>query len=174
LALDVDELRVRGTWFKHTRPGRGPLPYRNPAPDNRWQKGSIVDAVYLGDATETVWAEWYRHLAEAGIPPAARLPVELWSWKVDIRVADVSDQRRLARVGLPIPSPGRASWPGFQAVGEELWKEGWAGLVAPSAARTVGTVLCVFRVEQDVEGITPEAPPQTLDDAPVPPTGMAT
>jgi hypothetical protein len=38
----------------------------------------------------------------------------------------------------------------------------------------VGTVLCVFRVEQDVEGITPEAPPQTLDDAPVPPTGMAT
>jgi hypothetical protein len=41
---------------------------------NRWQRGAIVDAVYLGDAAETVWAEWYRHLAEAGIPPAARLP----------------------------------------------------------------------------------------------------
>lgn len=53
------------------------MPYRNPAPDNRWQRGLIVDAVYLGDAAETIWAEWYRHLAEAGIPPAARLPVEL-------------------------------------------------------------------------------------------------
>jgi hypothetical protein len=128
----------------------------------------------LGDAPETVWAEWYRHLAEAGIPPAARLPVELWTWKVDIRVADLSDEQRLARVELPLPTPGRSSWARFQAVGEELWKEGWAGLVAPSAARAVGLVLGVFRVEQEVQGITPQAPPQTLDDAPVPPTGMTT
>jgi RES domain-containing protein len=174
LALDVDELRVRGTWFKHTRPGRGPLPYRNPAPDNRWQRGSIVDALYLAETPETVWAEWYRHLAEAGVPPAARLPVELWEWKVDLRVADVSDERRLARVGLRLPTPGRRGWPQFQAVGEELWKEGWTGLVAPSAARPDGRVLCVFRTEQDIKGVTPQPPPQTLDDAPVPPTGMTT
>jgi hypothetical protein len=174
LALDVDELSVRGTWFKHTRPGKGPLPYRNPAPDNRWQRGAIVDAVYLGDATDTVWAEWYRHLAEGGIPPAALLPVELWRWRVDLRVADLSDAPRLARVKLPLPSPGRAGWPRFQAVGEELWKEGWAGLVAPSAARPAGRVLCVFRDEHQIAGIRPKAPPRVLDDAPIPPTGMTT
>jgi hypothetical protein len=174
LALDVDELRVRGMWFKHVRPGRGPLPYRNPAPDNRWQRGAIVDAVYLGDAPETVWAEWYRHLAEAGIPPAQRLPVELWKWKVDVRVADLSNEARLARVALPPPRPGRATWPPFQAVGEELWKEAWVGLIAPSAARPAGLVLCICRTEQEVAGIEPQPPPQRLDEAPAPPTGMTT
>jgi hypothetical protein len=174
LALDVDELRVRGTWFKHSRPGRGPLPYRNPAPDNRWQRGAFVDAVYLGDASETVWAEWYRHLAEVGIPPVERLPVELWKWSVDVRVADLSNEARLVRVALPFPRPGRAGWPRFQAVGEELWKEGWAGLIAPSAARPAGLVLCAFRTEQEVAGIEPEPPPERLDQAPVPPTGMTT
>jgi RES domain len=174
LALNVDELRVRGTWFKHARPGRGPLPYRNPAPDNRWQRGAIVDAVYLGDAPETVWAEWYRHLAEAAVPPEQRLPIELWEWKVDVRVADLSNDARLERVGLPLPRPGRASWPPFQAVGEELWKEGWAGLVAPSAARPAGLVMCVYRTEQEVAGIEPQPRPESLDEAPVPPTGMTT
>lgn len=174
MALDVDDLCVTGTWFKHARPGRGPLPYRNPAPDNRWQRGAFVDAVYLGDAPETVWAEWYHHLAEAGVPPAEHLPVELWSWRAEVRVADLSDEPRLARVGLPVPRPGRAAWPRLQAVGEALWKDGWAGLVAPSGARPAGLVLCVFRTAQEVGGIEPEPPPRRLDQPPVPPLGMMT
>lgn len=45
-----------------------PLPEREPPPDNRWQRGGVVDALYLADDEDTVWAEWHRHLAE----PAAR------------------------------------------------------------------------------------------------------
>jgi hypothetical protein len=119
LALDVDSA-VSAAPGSSTRGRQGPLPYRNPAPDNRWQRGAFVDAVYLSDAPETVWAEWYRHLAEAGVPPAERLPVELWTWRVNLRVADLSDEERLSRVDVPLPRPGRAGWPQFQAVGEEL------------------------------------------------------
>lgn len=174
MSLDVDDRRIRGTWFKHTRPGSGPLPYRNPAPDNRWQRGAFVDAVYLAESQATVWAEWYRHLAEAGLPPAETLPVELWRWRVDVTLADLSTEDRLARVGLPLPRPGRTSWPAFQAIGEELWRAGSRGLVAPSAARSAGLVLCLLRTEQELHGITAKPPPQTLTDAPVPPTGMTT
>lgn len=174
MALDVDERRVRGIWFKHARPGTGPLPYRNPAPDNRWQRGAFVDAVYLADTVETVWAEWYRHLAEAGLPPASMLPVELWRWRIDVRLADLSTAERLARVGLSIPRPGRAGWPSFQAIGEELWRSGSAGLIAPSAARPAGLVLCLFRTEHQPRGIVAEPPPTLIEDAPIPPTGMTT
>ena len=165
---------MRGTWFKYARPGTGPLPYRNPAPDNRWQRGAFVDAVYLANAPETVWAEWYRHLAEAGIPPAAMLPVELWRWRADVTLTDLSTEERLARVGLSLPRPGRSGWPPFQAIGEELWKAGSAGLIAPSAARPAGLVLCLFRTQHELRGIRPEPPPQRLTHAPVPPTGMTT
>ncbi|MDA8282834.1 MAG: hypothetical protein M0Z42_05935 [Actinomycetota bacterium] len=39
-----------------------------------------------------VWAEWYRHLAEAAIPPASALPRDLWWHQItDLQVADLSD-----------------------------------------------------------------------------------
>ncbi len=59
-------------------------------------------------------------------------------------MADLGDGDRLARVGLALPAPGRKTWRPYQTVGEQLWREGWAGLVAPSAARPEGRVLCVF------------------------------
>jgi hypothetical protein len=64
-------LAVRGRWIKHTYPGSPPLPEREPPPDNRWQRGDVVDALYLADTEATAWAEWYRHLAERMIPPLA-------------------------------------------------------------------------------------------------------
>jgi hypothetical protein len=30
----------------------------------------VVEAVYLADCEATAWAEWYRALAEAALPPA--------------------------------------------------------------------------------------------------------
>lgn len=122
---------VRGRWVKHTYPGSLPLPERDPAPDNRWQRGHIVDDLYLADNDETAWAEWYRHLAE----------------------------RMIADTGLRASTPGRSSWRAFQRVGEQLWKDGWAGLIAPSAARPAGKVLCLFRNAQGVPGTQP-VPPQ--------------
>lgn len=102
------------------------------------------------------------------------LPVELWKWRVDVTLTDLSREERLARVGLSLPRPGRAGWTPFQTIGEELWKAGSAGLIAPSAACPEGLVLCLFRTRHELRGIKAEPPPQTLTAAPVPPTGMAT
>jgi RES domain-containing protein len=174
LPLDVDALRFDGRAYRHAPPGIAPLARRDPPPDNRWQRGDVADALYLADEPATVWAEWYRHLAELGVPPRQQLPRVLWTWRVTAVVADLSDEARLARVGLPVPRPGRKGWPPFQAVGERLAGDGWAGLLAPSAARPAHHVLCLFR---DQDGTRADAEP--VDSAPVaepppPPTGMTT
>jgi RES domain-containing protein len=172
--LDVAAVAVRGRWVKHTHLGSSPLPRRDPPPENRWQRGDIVDALYLADDAETAWAEWYRHLAERAIPPLAQMPRELWTWEVDVQVADLVASDRLAAVGLAPPTPGRESWPAFQEIGEQLAREGWAGLVAPSAARPIGRVLCLFRDPQGVRGATPLPPPRRVSEPPPPPTGLRT
>jgi RES domain-containing protein len=172
---DVEGLRVTGVWLRHQPAGGLPLAHRDPPPDNRWQRGDVVDALYLADGEATVWAEWYRHLAERGVPPAAAMPRDLWRWRVDAEVADLSDATRLHVMGLEVPRPGRRSWPRFQAVGEALTAAGWAGLLAPSAARPAGRVLCLFRGRDGaVRGARPAPPPRRVTAPPAPPTGMIT
>ena len=61
-----------------------------------------------------------------------------------LRIADVSDEQRLGRAGLAFPMPGRRTWPLYQGLGETLWREGWNGLLAPSAAHPAGRILCLF------------------------------
>ena len=170
----VAGIAVHGRWLKHTRPGSAALPEREPPPDNRWQRGTVVDALYLADCEDTVWAEWYRHLAERAIPPLAQMPRELWTWEVDIEVADLSTAERLTAVGLPAPKPGHSSWPAFQEVGEKLRRDGWLGLLAPSAARPEGRVLCLFRSSDGLAGAKPLGQPRTIDAPPPPPTGLRT
>lgn len=135
-----------------------------------------MEALYLADSEPTVWAEWYRALAEAGIPPNAQMPRDLWTWDVDPhpRVADLSTIERLRRVGLGPPRPARSTWAPFQAVGEALWREGWRGLLAPSAARPDGLVLCLFRAGDDVSGARPRSPARIVREPPAPPQGMTT
>jgi RES domain-containing protein len=174
VALDVTAVAVRGRWVKHTYPGSLALPQRDLPPDNRWQRGSVTDALYLADSEQTAWAEWYRHLAELAIPPLAQMPRELWSWQVDVEVADLSSDEKLAAVGLQPPSPNRAGWRAYQLVGEQISAEGWPGLLAPSAARPVGKVLCLFRDEQHVSGATPSPPPREVREPPPPPPGLVT
>ena len=174
MTLDVTAVAVRGRWVKHAYPGSSPLPERDPPPDNRWQRGDVVDALYLADSEETAWAEWYRHLAERAIPPLAQMPRELWTWDVDVEVADLASGDRLEAVGLALPAPSRIGWLVYQQVGEQLAREGWAGLIAPSAARPTGQVLCLFRDEQGVTGARPLPPPRRVSEPPPPPTGLRT
>jgi len=174
VAPSIAAARIRGRWVKHAYPGSPPLPEREPAPDNRWQRGDIVDALYLADSDDTAWAEWYRHLAERMVPPLAQMPRELWTWKVNVEVADLSTPERLAEAGLRPPAPGRSSWRAFQRVGERLWKDGWAGLIAPSAARPEGKVLCLFRDEHGVAGAQAVPPPREVKEPPPPPMGLRT
>jgi RES domain-containing protein len=174
VALDVAAVTVKGRWVKHTYPGSPPLPERDPPPDNRWQRGDVVDALYLADSEETAWAEWYRHLAERMIPPLAQMPRELWTWQVDATVADFSSQEALAAVGLDLPSPERSNWQTYQRVGEQLSREGWKGLLAVSAARPEGQVLCLFRHRHGVHGAKPLPPPKCIEEPPPPPIGLRT
>jgi len=60
---------VTGTWLRHIPAGSDPL-YRPPTPaDGRWQRGATIEGIYLTVEEATVWAEWYRWLAELEIEP---------------------------------------------------------------------------------------------------------
>jgi RES domain-containing protein len=174
MPVDVDPVRVTGRWYRHAYPGAAPLTERDPPPDGRWQRGDVVDALYLADTRETAWAEWYRHLAELGVPPRRQLPRDLWTWEIDAELADLSAAACLARTGLGVPRPGRRGWPAFQAIGEALHADGWPGLLAPSAARAGGTIVCLFRHAGRVPAATPLRPPERVSEAPVPPRDMRT
>lgn len=146
-----------------------------PPPDNRWQRGGVVGALYLADSEDTAWAEWYRHLAEKGVPPNEQMPRRLWQWELDLKVANLSTTGRLGGVGLAAPTPGRQNWPPYQDVGHQLWTEGWLGLLAPSAARPSGRVLCLFRQgRKKIAGARPVGKGRRVQEPPAPPTGMTT
>jgi hypothetical protein len=165
--LDVDSTTVTGVWFRQI-PAGGDVYHEPPDPaDNRWQRGHVIEGLYFADSEETAWAEWYRYLAEGGLPPEQGLPRDLWRWEVSFPdVADLTDDDRLARVGLPPLRPTRLQWPRFQPVGDAL--------ASASAARPEGRTLCAFRVAREVSGTRPAPPPRTVTDPPVVPTGMRT
>jgi hypothetical protein len=135
----------------------------------------VVDALYLAADEHTMWAEWYRHLAERGVPPLWQLPRDVWRYRVGrLQVADLTTPERLLRVGLLPPVPGRRAWPAYQGVGEALWRDGWRGLLAPSAARPTGVVLCLFVDDPSTIPAEPVPPPRLVSEPPAPPTGMRT
>lgn len=173
--MDVDSTPLAGTWWRHV-PAGSDVHYEPEDPaDYRWQRGTVVEALYFGDSEATVWAEWYRGLAERGMSPNQGVPRDLWRWEISLpNVADLTDDDRLARVGLPPLQPTRHQWPTFQPVGEQIHREGWPALVSASAARPEGRTLCVFRTTREVPGTEPLPPPTTVDAPPVVPTGMQT
>jgi RES domain-containing protein len=171
--MDVETTSISGIWWRQI-PGGGDVHHQpDPPADSRWQRGELIDALYLADSEDTAWAEWYRALAESGLPPRQALPRDLWHWEISLPdVADLSTPKKLERVGLPAPTPAMSQWPAFQAVGEELYAEDRPALLAPSAARPDGQVLCLFRPERIVPGATPVPPPQSYEEPPSVPQGM--
>ena len=160
--------------MRHIPHGADPRVRPQPPGDNRWQRGRVVDALYLADSEETVWAEWYRHLAEHGLPPVQGLPRDLWRYRVpQVEVADLTTRAKLGRVGLSAPRPGRGDWPAYQQVGETLWREGWTGLLTRSAARPSGLILCLFTRDGALPA-RPSGRPRIVRQPPAPPTGMRT
>jgi RES domain-containing protein len=173
VTLAVDPAHADGEWIRHA-PHRSDLLGRAATPtDGRWQHGAVVPGLYLAQDTATAAAEWYRFLAELGIPPSRAVPHDHHVWRLNLELADLSSARQLASVGLPPPRPGRATWPPYQDVGEALWREGWAGLLAPSAARPDGRIACIFASHWPPEHCTPIRANE-ITETPPPPQGMTT
>ncbi len=168
---------VTGTWLRHIPAGGDPL-YRPPTPaDGRWQRGANVEGIYLAAEDATVWAEWYRWLAELEIEPLHGLPRELWRYRANLSsVADLTSIETLNALGLTSAEPTREQWPAFQDVGAQLHADGYEGLLYRSAARPDGLCLCVFRaVTADVaRRLEPIPPPRHTTTPPTPPRGLRT
>ena len=120
----VPSVPVSGTWLRHTPAGAGPLG-RPPVPaDGRWQRGTVIEGIYLAAEESTVWAEWYRWLAEHEVEPLRSLPRELWRYRANLRkVADLTSTATLTALELPTSEPNREQWPAFQRAGEQLHAE---------------------------------------------------
>jgi hypothetical protein len=83
---------VTGTWLRHIPAGSDPL-HRPPTPaDGRWQRGETVEGIYLAAEEATVWAEWYRWLAELEIEPLRGLPRELWRYRASLPSVAAGEQ----------------------------------------------------------------------------------
>jgi RES domain-containing protein len=171
--LPVRPRSVEGTWIRHVPHGASLLGRADQPSDGRWQRGETVPALYLADTVETATAEWYRSLAEWGLSPQDHIPYDQHRWRLKLTIADLSDPQRLQNVALDPPRPGRHMWPAYQNVGERLWREGWAGLIAPSAASPGSLVTCVFATDWPPAGCTP-VDARTVDTVPPPPQGMTT
>ena len=107
----IPAVPTTGDWYRHVRAGAPPMP-GHPAPGGRWQRGEQLAALYVAQDPATVWAEWYRALAELGEPPDARLPRDLWRFSLHLpRVADLSQPRRCERSACRTSSPSGRSGP---------------------------------------------------------------
>lgn len=171
----VERVSVAGSWWRQTPHGSDPLWLADPPSSGRWQRGHVVAAIYLGDEEATVWAEWYRALAENALPPTHGMPRDLWRWTVAMSdVADLSTPANLDRLKLPALRPSRRTWTPFQIAGEQLHSMGYRGLLYSSAARPGHKALCLFREGVLIPGADPMRPPVTHREPPPPPTGMHT
>jgi RES domain-containing protein len=164
---------VTGTWIRHVPHQADLLGRADPPSDGRWQRGEIVPALYLADTAQTATAEWYRALAERGFSPQDHVPYDHHHWRLELDLADLSTTERLHSVALDTPRPSRRTWPPYQQVGEQLWREGWAGLIAPSAAYPGSLIACVFASTWPPAGCTP-LDASTVKTIPPPPPGMTT
>lgn len=180
---EAPRIHIAGTWWRITRADQDPLFWTPEAADGRWQRGSVVRALYLGDSEETVWAEWYRHTSEAGVPPEQRLPRAIWRIDVDIDdIADLTAPGVLAGEGINRVDPTRRQWPKTQPIGESYWREGARGVLAPAAAREGGLVLAIFRPtakpseppDESIEGVRVVPPPKRYRNLPAIPPGLRT
>ena len=170
--MEVEGRRVEGAWVRHVPHGADLLGRAVPPADGRWQRGEAVGGLYLADGAETATAEWYRALAEQGFSPQDHIPHDHHRWRLDIELADLSTEDRLAAAGLAPPTPYRQTWSVYQQVGLRLWEDGWAGIVAPSAARPKALIACVFMTDWPPAGCSP-LDATTVAAVPPRPRGMA-
>ncbi|HKE18510.1 MAG TPA: RES family NAD+ phosphorylase [Kofleriaceae bacterium] len=172
MALEPSLIPLGGLWYRHVRGGGDALGLAPGDAHGRWQRARVVGALYLADSPDTAWGEFYRGLAEHGIPPGLRMPRDLWCYRADFtEVADLTERDTLTALGLPAAVPNSTQWPVFQAVGERLARAGAQAVLYQSAARPAHRCLCVFAAALD--RLTPLGH-EHVDALPAPPRGMRT
>lgn len=164
----LEQRREAGTWFRHVRFDRSPTTDPPDPADGRWQRGQVAEGFYLVDSEETARAEWDGWLAERGFVPRIVAPRDLWRFDVDLVVANLSTVDRLANHGLLPPTPDSLTWSQYQKVGEELFQNGWDGVIAPSAFRPTGLTLCVFRRGSPLSGVHAVSLVERWEEPPAP------
>lgn len=177
MSAQIATVPVTGTWYRHVRPAASPIPTPgHPAGDGRWQRGEQLAGLYVAQDPDTVWAEWYRALAELGEPPESWLPRDLWKFTLNLqRIADLTTPAALRSLGLPDLLPDREQWPAFQNAGHRLAAEDFAGVLFRSSARPDGLCVCVFATaEKGFPGVRATGSPKRITAAPVVPRGMRT
>jgi RES domain-containing protein len=164
---------IGGVWWRHLPHDGNPLHRGDPPADGRWQRGDTVGALYFAEEEETAWAEWYRGLAERGLPPEMGLPRDLWRYDMQLdQVIDLSTEAALEAHGLQRPRPTQRQWPTFQQAGEDLWKAGARGILYESAAHADHLALCVFAPDEGMADLRPLPPPQVFASPPAEPPGL--
>jgi RES domain-containing protein len=94
-----------------------------------------------------------------------------WRIGVDVdEIADLADDAALAAHGIDQLLPTRRQWPTTQPIGEESWRDGCRGLLAPSAAHVGGQVLVIFRPAEEMPGLIAVPPPNRYTELRVPRT----
>jgi hypothetical protein len=93
--MDAETVAVDGEWIRHAPHRSSLLGRASEATDGRWQQGDVVRALlYLADEPATTIAEWYRLLAERGLPPGRAIPHDHHVWQLDLQLADLSTADR--------------------------------------------------------------------------------
>jgi RES domain-containing protein len=162
-------------WWRVNRVGNDPFHWTVDAADGRWQTGAVVRGFYLADTEDTAWAEWYRHTAEQGVPPARRMPRDSWRISVDVTdIGDLSDDATLAKHGISELRPTRRQWPQTQPVGEAYYHHGCRGILTASAAHVGGQILTIYRPLPGLPDLVALPPPKHYDELPPLPTGLRT
>ena len=169
----VAGIAVHGRWLKHTRSRLRGATRARASSRQPLAAGHGRGCLYLADCEDTVWAEWYRHLAERAIPPLAQMPRQLWTWEVDIEVADLSTAERLTAVGLPHRNPATAPGRRFRRSARDYGGTAGPGSLAErGSTRGTGAVpLPLFRRAAEAK---PLGQPRTIEEPPPPPTGLHT
>jgi len=172
--VDVDTVAVHGERIRHA-PHRSSLLGRAAEPtDGRRQRGEIVRGLYLADEPATAIAEWYRLLAERGLPPARAIPHDHHFWELELQLADLRTPERLARLNLKRPGLDGERGHRFRRLASSCSATGFAGILAPSAARPQALISCIFDLGAwPPDGCRPIKAIE-INEAPAPPTRMTT
>jgi len=174
MAVDIATVRLAGRWWRQLPAGLDPVRRPDPPRDARWQRGEVVDAVYLADSPETAWAEWYRWLAESGLPPRAGLPRDLWRVEVELDgVADLRSAGALAAIDLGAPRAARREYrPSREWVSASIARAGRRWSRRARRAQT-GVVLCVFWPAPE-DALVDHRSHERVTEAPEVPRGLRT